>query len=178
MPLCSDDKGDRMLIRSHLLHAVRHAQREILLASAYFLPDRGLLQALRAAARRGVEVRILLPGQSDLQSVQIASEHIYDRLLSAGIHIHSWPDTHMHAKVAVIDSRWCLFGSYNLDFVSLLFNLELVIEVVGDTTPPALVAQLQDDLAHSPEIDLATWRKRPVHQRALSGLAYRFRRWL
>lgn len=176
MALCSTHSGVRMRIRSHLLHALRHAESEVLLASAYFVPDRGLIRELESAARRGVEVRLLVPGESDLQSVQWAGEHSYERLLAAGVFVHTFVGRHMHAKASVVDRRWCTFGSYNLDFVSLLYNLELVIEVVGDQGPAALADCLRADLQKSPELELREWRRRPLKEKIYSTLAYRFRR--
>ncbi len=176
MALCSTHSGVRTQIRRHLLHALKNAQKEVFLASAYFVPDRGLMRALIDTASRGVEVRLLLPGESDVVSVQRAGEHSYERLLNAGVKIHTYLGTHMHSKAAVVDRRWCTFGSYNLDFASLLYNLELVVEVVGDTSPPQLAAHLQSDFAKSPEVELARWKTRPMMDRAISSLAYQFRR--
>lgn len=178
MALWSNHRGVRTQIRSHLLHAIRNARAEVLLASAYFVPDKGLLRALETTVRRGVDVRVLVPADSDLRSVQWAGEHIYDRLLSAGVRLHSWQSSNLHGKAAAVDRRWCLFGSYNLDFVSLYNNLELVVEVVGDTTPPALADQLRADFAASVELTLERWRRRPLGSKLLSSLTYRFRRWL
>jgi cardiolipin synthase len=176
MALCSNHNGVRMRIRSHLLHAIRHAEEEVLLASAYFVPDRGLMKALENAAGRGVEVRLLVPGESDVMSVQWAGEHSYERLLSAGVSIHTFVGRHMHAKAAVVDRRWATFGSYNLDFASLLYNLELVIEVIGDRSPAALADCLRADFEDSPELDLETWRDRPLASKITSTIAYQFRR--
>jgi cardiolipin synthase len=165
-----------MRIRSHLLHALKKAEREVLLASAYFVPDRGLMRALKATAKRGVEVRLLVPGESDVPSVQRAGEHSYEQLLRAGVHIHTYHGSHMHSKAAVVDRRWCTFGSYNLDFASLLYNLELVVEVMGDESPVQLADHIRSDLAKCPELELARWQARPWTSRAYSSLAYQFRR--
>lgn len=176
MVLCSTHTGVRMRIRRHLLHALKKAESEVLLASAYFVPDRGLMRALKATAKRGVEVRLLVPGKSDVPSVQRAGEHSYEQLLRAGVHIHTHLGTHMHAKAAVVDQRWCTFGSYNLDFASLLYNLELVVEVIGDLSPVQLAAHMRSDFAKSPEIELHRWQERSWTTRAYSRLAYQFRR--
>jgi phosphatidylserine/phosphatidylglycerophosphate/cardiolipin synthase-like enzyme len=82
----------------------------------------------------------------------------------------------MHSKAAVVDQRWCTFGSYNLDFASLLNNLELVVEVIGDHSPRQLADHLRSDFAISPEIELKRWRQRPWSSKAYSTLAYQFRR--
>jgi cardiolipin synthase len=178
MALSSNHSGVRTRIRTHLLHALRNAESEVLLASAYFVPDRGLMRALIATARRGVEVRLLVPGQSDVESVQRAGEHSYEQLMEANVHIHRYLGTHMHAKAAVVDKRWCTFGSYNLDFASLLYNLELIVEVVGDHSPVDLAAHLRADFAKSPELILKRWRERSWSSRAYAKVAYQFRRLL
>lgn len=176
MALCSTHTGVRMRIRTHLLHALKKAEREVLLASAYFVPDRGLMRALKATAKRGVEVRLLVSGDSDLPTVQRAGEYSYEQLLGAGVHIHTYLGAHMHSKAAVVDQRWCTLGSYNLDFASLFRNLELVIEIVGEFSPVQLAAHLRSDFAKSPEVDLPSWQRRPWSSRAYSSLAYQFRR--
>lgn len=178
MALCSNDRGVRTKIRSHLVHALQAAQSEVLLASAYFVPDRQLVWAMEAAARRGVFVGLLVPGESDILSVQLAGEHTYERLLLAGVRIFTWRGSHMHVKAAVVDRRWCFVGSYNLDYMSLLNNLELVVEIVGDESPAALSTVLRADMHASPELDMRTWRQRSTPVKMLSRVAYQFRRWL
>ncbi len=178
MALRSNHRGVRTQIRSHLLHALRNAHTEVLLASAYFVPDRQLVRAMEATARRGVFVGLLVPGESDLRSVQLAGEHIYERLMTAGVRIFAWRGSHMHVKAAVVDGRWCHVGSYNLDFMSLLNSLELVVELVGDTSARTLSTVLRGDMHASPELDLPTWKQRSAPERVLSNVAYQFRRWL
>jgi cardiolipin synthase len=178
MALCSNHLGIRTQIRSHLVHALCHARSEVLLASAYFVPDRQIVRAMEGAARRGVFVGLLVPGESDLRSVQLAGEHSYERLLRAGVRIFTWRGSHMHVKAAVVDRRWCHVGSYNLDYMSLLNSLELVVELVGDKSPAAISAILRGDMHASPELDLPTWRQRSGPEKILSNVAYQFRRWL
>ena len=84
----------------------------------------------------------------------------------------------MHVKAAVVDRRWCVVGSYNLDYMSLLNSLELVVEIVGNESPAALSTVLRGDMHASPELDLRTWRRRSAPVKALSKVAYQFRRWL
>jgi cardiolipin synthase len=118
---------------------------------------------------------LLVPGESDVQSVQWAGEHSYERLLTAGVSIHTFVGSHMHAKAVAVDRRWATFGSYNLDFASLLYNLELVIEVIGDRSPAALADCLRTDFEKSPQLNLKAWRKRPLSNKLTSTLAYQFR---
>ncbi len=178
MLLSSNHRGVRTQIRSHLVHAMRLAEQEVLLASAYFVPDRKIVQAMEAAARRGVAVGLLVPGESDLRSVQLAGEHSYERLLASGVRIYEWHGSHMHVKAAVVDQRWCHVGSYNLDYMSLLNSLELVVEIVGDRSPPRLAGILRADMEVSTELDLKEWQARSGVDKLLSRVAYQFRRWL
>jgi len=178
MALCSNHRGVRTRIRSHWGHALHRAQREVLLASAYFVPDHRTIWAMEGAAKRGVYVGLLVPGEGDMWSVQAAGEHSYERLLAAGVHVFTWRGSHMHAKAAVVDEHWCHVGSYNLDYVSLLQNLELVVELVGSESPPALARLLRSNMQASPEVTLEAWRARPWSDKAVSRFAYQFRRWL
>jgi cardiolipin synthase A/B len=110
---------------------IRAAREEIVLANAYFFPGYRLLRQLRAAARRGVRVRMILQGRPDLRYAQLASTTLYEFLLASGVEIHEYVERPLHAKVAVIDGRWVTIGSSNLDPLSLWLNLEANL-FVGD----------------------------------------------
>jgi cardiolipin synthase A/B len=174
----ASDGGRRSVIRKHYLHAILSARETILIANAYFVPDRGLVRALRRAAARGVRVAILVPTESDVQLVQRASEHLFDRLLRRGIEIYQWRDTHMHAKTAVVDGVWSVVGSYNLDSVSLFQNNELVIEAVGASFGGSMNAQFAQDQQVCDRVRLAEWRRRSASRKLVESLAFRMRRWL
>jgi cardiolipin synthase len=174
----ASDGGRRSVIRQHYLHAILSARETIFIANAYFVPDRGLVRALRRAATRGVRVAILVPTVSDVWLVQRASEHLFDRLLRCGVEIYLWRETHMHAKTAVIDGVWSVVGSYNLDSVSLFQNNELVIESVGASFGAWMNEQFARDQRECDRLRLAEWRRRPMRRRLVEGLAYRMRRCL
>lgn len=174
----ASDGGHRSVIRRHYLHAILSARETIFIANAYFVPDRGLLRALRRARARGVRVAILVPSESDVPLVQRASEHLYDRLLRRGAEIYSWPRTHMHAKTAVVDGVWSVVGSYNLDSVSLFQNHEAVIECIGRRFGAWMNEQFERDVRECQRVTLAEWRKRPVSRLIVEWLAYRMRHWL
>ena len=176
--VASDDRGRRSTIRRHLTHAIRSARDSIYIANAYFIPDRGLRRALTKAARRGVDVQLIVPAESDIKLVQWAGEHTYAQLLRSGISIHQWQHVHMHAKSVVVDGVWFSIGSYNLDYVSLFRNLEVVVEGVGRDTGMALVKMFEKDKTFCHTVDRRSWKERRWWLRALQWLAYRFRRWL
>jgi cardiolipin synthase A/B len=120
--------GGGWRLRRRYLKAFSGAQERILVGHGYFIPDRGLIRSLTAAARRGVEVRLLLAGRSDVPLARAAARSLYPRLLAAGINIHEWGGSVLHAKLAVVDRRRLLIGSFNLDPFSLA-NLETLVEV-------------------------------------------------
>ncbi|QRK09393.1 cardiolipin synthase B [Archangium violaceum] len=125
--LLSGVGGGRRL-RARYLAGLKDARRRVVLAHAYFLPDTGFVRALRRAARRGVEVHLLLAGRSDVPFARAATMRLYRTLLRAGVHIHEWTATTLHAKAAVVDGERLLVGSFNLDPLSLV-NLETLVEV-------------------------------------------------
>ena len=104
--------------------AIRAAQREILIANAYFFPGYRLLRDLRAAARRGVRVTVVVQGNPDMPIVTVVARWLYHYLVPAGVQVCEFCERPMHAKVAVVDGRWATVGSSNLDPLSLSLNLE------------------------------------------------------
>ena len=159
-------------------HALRAARSRVLIANAYFIPDLVLRRTFREAVRRGVPVRVLVPGRSDVPIVQHASRYLYRRLLRGGVRIYEATGEMLHTKAAVIDGVWSTLGSYNLDRRSFLHNLEAGLVVVDEPFGKRLEAELEADLEHAREIDLGTWMARPQWQQMLEWICYRFRYWL
>lgn len=147
------------------LTAARH---EVIIANAYFLPDRKLQRLLYKAVKAGVAVKLLLPEKSDVPAAQAASEYLYHRLLRKGVEIHLYDAEMLHAKAAVVDGHWITVGSYNLDHQSLFNNLE-VAAVIED---PALAGELREilaaDLQRSRALKLGAWNRRPWHRKLRS----------
>jgi cardiolipin synthase A/B len=115
-------------LRQRYLKAIGAARFEIWVAHGYFLPDRRFVRSLTAAARRGVKVRLLLAGRSDVVFARAATMRLYRQLLRAGVKIYEWTRSVHHAKAAVVDAALLLAGSFNLDPLSLA-NLEALVEV-------------------------------------------------
>ncbi len=111
-------------IERHYRAAIRSARKQVIIANAYFFPGYRLLRQLRRAARRGVDVHLILQGEPDMQIVKTAAELLYDHLQRAGVHVHEYGKRPLHAKVAVVDDDWSTVGSSNLDPLSLALNLE------------------------------------------------------
>jgi cardiolipin synthase len=111
-------------IERHYRIAIRAAKKRIVIANAYFFPGYRFIKELKRAARRGVDVRLILQGQPDMAFVKTAAEMLYHHLLRAGVRIYEYCDRPLHGKVAVMDEEWSTVGSSNLDPMSLAFNLE------------------------------------------------------
>ena len=145
--------GGGWRLRRRYMAAFASARQRIHVAHGYFLPDRGVVRAIVAAARRGVEVRLLLAGRSDVPFAMAATRSLYRRLLRAGVFIHEWGDSVLHAKVATIDGRRLLVGSFNLDPFSLA-NLEALVEVEDSSVAAQGEAWIQDHFARSRVVTL------------------------
>ncbi len=165
----------RTRIRSAYLSSIHAAKKELIIANAYFVPDFRITRALAKAASRGVEVKILVQGASDLPWVQKAGRYHFDYLLRHGVKIYEWPGPILHAKTAVADRTWSAVGSYNLDHRSLLSNLELNLHILDETFSHKLSAALNEDIARSREISLDFWRKRPLSDKIAERFWYSFR---
>ncbi len=124
-----DNHLHRTDIERHYRAAVRSAQRRVLIANAYFFPGYRLLRDLRRAARRGVQVDLVLQGHPDQPWVKRATELLYRHLLRAGVNIFEYNERPLHGKVAVVDDQWATVGSSNLDPTSLSLNLEANVVV-------------------------------------------------
>jgi cardiolipin synthase A/B len=131
------------------------ANRTLWLADAYFVGVAAYVQALRAAARDGVDVRLLVPGASDLPVVSRLSRAGYRPLLEAGVRVFEWNGSMMHAKTAVADGRWARVGSTNLNIASWLGNYELDVIVEDERFGASMERLYEDDLGRATEIVLA-----------------------
>jgi len=132
-------------IERHYRAAIRAARERIVIANAYFFPGYRLIKELRRAARRGVDVRLILQGEPDMPIVKTAASMLYHHLLHAGVRIYEYCDRPLHGKVALMDDRWSTVGSSNLDPLSLSLNLEANI-VVRDTAFNHLLWERMDQL--------------------------------
>lgn len=148
-----------------LVSAIRNAQRSVHITTAYFAPDTQLLQALADAARRGVDVVLVLPSQSDVWPVLYTGRSYYSELLSAGVKIYERRNALLHAKTAVIDGIWSTIGSTNLDWRSLGLNAEANAVLIGRDFGAQMERMFQHDLDRSNRITPAQWRGRPFAER-------------
>ena len=137
-----DNERHQNDIELHYRIAIRNARHQVLIANAYFFPGYMLLRELYAAARRGVDVQLIMQGNPDMPLVRWATSTLYDDLRRAGIEIHEYRECPLHAKVAVVDDDWATVGSSNLDPLSLFLNLEANLAVCDRPFATALRATL------------------------------------
>ena len=157
-----------------LLSALDAAQERVYLTTAYLVPTRRLMRAITNAARRGVDVHLLVPGVSDFWAPVAAGRSHYGRLLRAGVRVHERHDTLLHAKTCVIDGLWTTVGSSNLDWRSFLHNAEANLIVLDAGLAQEMERVYLDDLARAQEIDRAQWARRGWRQRLMEIVARRF----
>lgn len=124
-----DNRRHTSDIERHYRAAIRAARQRIVIANAYFFPGYRLIKEMRRAARRGVDVRLILQGEPDMPIVKVAASMLYHHLLHAGVKIYEYRERPLHGKVALMDDRWSTVGSSNLDPLSLSLNLEANVMV-------------------------------------------------
>lgn len=160
------------------INAFRFARKTIWITQGYFSPDDTFLDAIRAAARRGVDVRLLLPGVTDSWLTISSSRAHYESLMKAGVRIFEREDVLQHAKTAVIDGIWSVVGSTNLDRRSFMHDNESNLVIWGRAFGSKMQVLFLYDQADNREISLSLWRKRPLYRHFLEAFASLFDYWL
>jgi cardiolipin synthase len=159
--------------------SIAAARKTLYLTNSYFAPDRNFIELLTAAARRGVDVRILTAGpRTDVQTVRLAGRAWYDTLLSAGVRVFEWQPTTLHAKTFVMDGSWVTIGSMNFDNRSLALNDEATLMVLDHKVGQQMDAMFIEDLRYSDEIIQDRFRQRSWFQRVAESTANLFARLL
>jgi cardiolipin synthase len=151
----------RKRMRNLFHFSIDHSQKSILLTTAYFIPSHRLIKRLERAVRRGVRVRLLVPGKSDVPVASYAGRAFFSRLLNAGIEIYIYLGEMLHAKTYLFDQCWSIIGSTNLDYQSLIYNDEGNIGILDVSFASKMAGIFEEDLNHSAKIDEAAWRRRP-----------------
>lgn len=177
-----DNDHHRNDIEAHYRLALRQAQREVLIANAYFFPGYRFVRDLRRAAQRGVRVRLLLQGSADKAVVTWAARSLYKYLARAGVRIHEYCERPFHGKVAVIDDHWVTVGSSNLDPTSLSLNLEANLIAQDASLARQMRERLERLIAHHcKEVDPADIPPQPLWRQwagyAVFHLMRRFPHW-
>ena len=148
-----------------LISAILNAERNIYITDAYFAPDSQMLEALEGAARRGVDVRLLLPGKTDQPLIGPAARSHFSDLLNAGVKIYLWQGKMLHAKTATIDGVWSTVGSSNLDWWSIARNDEINTVVLSLRFGGEMNAAFIRDLENSEQINATLWQQRSPIER-------------
>ncbi|MGH8855900.1 MAG: cardiolipin synthase [Telluria sp.] len=157
-------------IYKSLMVAMNESKKSIHITSAYFVPDQQIIDALTAAAKRGVDVKLVLPGVSDHKLIKYAGQAFYDALLEGGVKIYQLQVAVLHAKTAVIDGIWSTIGSANIDRRSFIHNYELNVVVLDPGFGRDMESAFNEDLRDSKQVTLEQWRDRPWKDR--------FREWM
>ena len=158
--------------------AITFAERSVHMTNAYFIPDDQTLEALAGAARRGVDVKIIVPATTDSKMALRAQRYTYSALLKAGVKIYERRNVLLHAKTAVIDGVWSTVGSTNMDYWSLLSDDEVNAVVLSREFAVEMEQMFANDLAESDPILWEQWKKRPLFQRIMEWSAHLFSRWM
>ncbi len=165
-----DNVRHRRDIERAYLKAIAGAQREIIVANAYFLPGRLFRRALVRAARRGVRVVLLLQGKVEYRLQHYATLALYERLIGAGVEIYEYQPSYLHAKVAVVDGAWATVGSFNIDPFSLFLAREANLVVSDADFAGALRGNLWRAIERDGRrVELA---RRGIFTRLLARLSY------
>jgi cardiolipin synthase A/B len=154
--------------------AIGAAARSLAVVTPYFVPNEPILQAIRAAALRGVDVRLVVPQLGNHWYVDYAARSLYTALLESGVRIFERRPPFSHAKALVVDESYAVLGSPNLDYRSLHLNFETAVEVVDDAFLAHLNEQIATELAHSVEVDLEAHRARSMARRLAENFCYLF----
>ena len=149
-----------------LLSAIRNSEERVWIANSYFAPTEGQIEELTAAARRGVDVQLLLQGKTDSPIVRDIAHSTYATLLDAGVKIYEMDDSILHAKTATIDGVWSAVGSSNLDNRSVLFNQEVDAIIIGRVPAEKMQQRYVTDSAQAKPITSAEWAERPIYLKA------------
>jgi cardiolipin synthase len=158
--------------------AITYASHSIHLTNAYFVPDDQILKAFTDAARRGVDVKLVVPSITDSELALDAQRYNYTELLEAGVKVYELRKAMLHAKTAVIDGVWSTVGSSNMDYWSFVSNDEVNAVILSREFAAEMEAVFARDLASSDQILLKDWKERPTWRRLREWYANLFFEWL
>jgi cardiolipin synthase A/B len=152
-------------IRGMYLEAINRATRNVWLTVAYFIPDEDFVEALKAAARRGVDVRLLVPLKSNHIVADWLSRGHYSQLLEAGVRILRYRDAMVHAKTCTVDGSWSTVGTANIDRLSLTGNYEINVEIIDGEMAAVLEAIFTTDEENCLPLSRNEWEARDLHRK-------------
>ncbi len=176
LPIFTAGAKGRRKMRRMLYYGINHSQQSIALTTPYFTPSRRMLETLESAINRGVKVRLLIPGESDVPAAHYVARAFFSRLLMSGVEIFTYSGEILHAKTYVFDDCWSIIGSTNLDFQSLRYNDEGSVGILDCEFAQEMSEVFEEDLRHSDKIELSAWRKRPFSEKVKECFFSIFRR--
>lgn len=177
IPIFASSSRGRRKMRKLFYYSIKNAQRSIYLTTAYFTPSRRMLDSLEDAVKRGVDVRLLLPGRSDVPAAYYAGRAFFTRLLDRGVRIYNYHSDFLHAKSYIFDGCWSIVGSANLDFQSLRWNDEGNVGILDEGFGCKMIEIFEEDLRiRSREIRLKEWLVRPWSEKLKERFFSLFRR--
>ncbi len=176
IPIFASSARGRRRMRKLLYYSINKAKESIFLTTAYFTPSRRMLDCLEEAVSRGVDVRLLLPGKSDVPAAHYAGRAFFTRLLNRGVRIYNYQGEVLHAKSYVFDGCWSIVGSANLDFQSLRWNDEGNVGILDEGFGAKMIDVFQEDIKRSKEIRIEDWLIRPYSEKLKERFFGLFRR--
>lgn len=165
-------------IYCQLLNEIRRAEKSVYLITPYFMPPLLLARALRSAAKRGVDVKVMMSLKSDVPIADYVSQSYFKKATRIGVKILLYPNTVVHAKYAIIDGKWATLGSTNMDYLSLRRNREANIVIRHQETINTLLAQFNKDLAECITVDDDYCEKLPIYNKVVGRLGRIFKQFL
>ena len=163
--------GELSLIYVNLISAINNAETNVYITDAFFAPDDKMLDAMESAARRGVDVKLLVPGANTSSLVEAAGRSHYLNLLNAGVKVYEWRGNMLHAKTATVDHVWSTVGSSNLDWWSIARNDEVNATILNAGFGQEMDRMFDRDLQNATEIDLEQWKSRSILERSYESFA-------
>jgi cardiolipin synthase len=176
LPIFVNSAKSRRKMRKLLYYSIHQARTCIYLTTAYFAPSRRMLHVLEEAESRGVDVKLLLPGKSDVAAAHYVGRAFFTKLLQAGVEVYTYQGEILHAKTAVFDGVWSVIGSANLDFQSLRKNDEGNVGIFDQEFGRQMIEIFKEDLKHSVQINFEAWSNRPLLERVKEQFFALFRR--
>jgi cardiolipin synthase A/B len=162
-------------LRLFFVQSFAAARERLYITTPYFVPDEGTRRVAEDRARAGVDVRILLPNDhTDAKPIRLTSQRYYEEMMEAGIRVYEYQPTMIHSKSVIVDGKWSIVGSANMDIRSKELNMENVLGILDAGFAGELEAAFRKDLEKSKEIKLEEWRRRGVVQRVLERICALF----
>lgn len=176
IPIFAASSKGRKRMRKLLYYSINSAKKNIYLTTAYFVPSRMMLKSLEQAVKRGVNVKLLVPGKSDVLAAYYAGRSFFTRLLKAGVEIYYYHGEILHAKTSMFDCCFSIVGSANLDFQSLRRNDEGNVGILDEGFGRQMEQVFFEDLKSSEKIEIEKWLKRPFWEKIMEYFFAIFRR--